>query len=107
MAMAQNRPGSCTSTFLVCGTQVRLFNREGEECVRTNRDDATEAGQAVAQQGPSGLVAFSVNHIQKLDVGERCREQEGSAEWGKPGPVPALARRRQRRVSCSVFVSLT
>lgn len=29
-------------------------------------------GQAVAQQGLSGLISFSVNHIQKLDVRDRC-----------------------------------
>lgn len=39
-----------------------------------NGGDATKAGQAVAQQGLSGLISFSVSHLQKLDVRERCQE---------------------------------
>lgn len=62
-----------------------------------NRLKLQRAGQAVAQQVLSALISFSVNHIQKLDVRDRCGEQEGSMEWGKLGPGPAPTSYRQCR----------
>lgn len=65
--------------------EADLSRREKRSCQGTAR---TKGGvtkgvacRGSVSRGLAGLIFFSVNHIQKLDVRDRCRKQEGDTEW--------------------------
>lgn len=83
--MRLSRPLSSASTFLVCGLR-QISSIEGRGVVRATARTKGGVTKGVACRGSvgrglAGLVFFSVNHIQKLDVRDRCRKQEGDTEW--------------------------
>lgn len=93
--MKLNRPGlSSPSTFLVCDLR-QICSLEGRGVVRATARTKCGVTKGVAcsgsvSRGLAGLIFFSVNHIQKLDVRDRCKKTRRGHGVEKPGPGPAL-----------------
>lgn len=64
----------------------QISSIEGRGVVRVTARTKCGVTKGVAcsgsvSRGLAGLIFVSVNHIQKLDVRDRCRKQERDMEW--------------------------